>query len=335
MPWAGDAAAPFSLAGKRVWVAGHTGMVGSALVRRLARESCELLVVPRAEVDLRRQQDTESWMHAQRPDVVVVAAAHVGGIVANKTYPADFLYDNAMIGMNIIHAAHAVGVKRLLWLGSSCVYPRAAPQPIPEDSLLTGPLESTNEAYAVAKIAGLKLAEAYARQCGDDFFTAMPTNLYGPNDNFDPELSHVIPAMIRRIEDARRDELPSVTIWGSGRPQREFLHVDDLADACVFLLGHHVGPELINIGSGEEISIRGLAELVAAIAGYTGEILCDDTHPDGTPRKRLDTSRLDAMGWTASIPLQQGLRQVYNDWRMELAMSQRRSRVSHSDGIGM
>jgi GDP-L-fucose synthase len=297
-------------------------MVGSALVRRLARESCELLVVSRDEVDLRRQRDTEDWIGTQRPDVVIVAAAHVGGIVANKSYPADFLYDNAMIGLNVISAAHAAGVKRLLWLGSSCVYPRDAPQPIQEESLLTAPLETTNEAYAVAKIAGLKLAEAYARQFGDDFFTAMPTNLYGPNDNFDPELSHVIPAMIRRIEDARRQNLPSVTIWGSGRPLREFLHVDDLADACIFLLRHHVGPEPINIGSGEEISIRRLAELVATIAGYTGEIRCDDSHPDGTPRKRLDTSRLDALGWTASIPLQQGLRQVYNDWRGEFARKQ-------------
>ena len=237
MPWAGEAPASFSLAGRRVWVAGHTGMVGSALVRRLARESCELLVVSRDEVDLRRQQDTEEWMAAQRPDVVVVAAAHVGGIVANKTYPADFLYDNAMIGMNIIHAAHAVGVKRLLWLGSSCVYPRAAPQPIREDSLLTGPLEPTNEAYAIAKITGLKLAQAYARQFGDDFFTAMPTNVYGPNDNFDPELSHVIPAMVRRIEDARRQGLASVTILA------ETAMLADAHATAVTVLGPDAGYE--------------------------------------------------------------------------------------------
>jgi GDP-L-fucose synthase len=278
-------------------------------------------VASRDEVDLRRQQETEDWIAPQRPDVVIVAAARVGGIVANKTHPADFLYDNAMIAMNVIHAAHVIGVERLLWLGSSCVYPRDAPQPIREEALLTGPLEPTNEAYAIAKIAGLKLAEAYAGQFGDNFFTVMPTNLYGPGDNFDPELSHVIPAMVRRIEAAQRRGLPSVTIWGSGRPQREFLHVDDLADACVFLLGQHADPQPINIGSGEEISILELAELIAEIAGYEGEILCDTSRPDGTPRKRLDTSRLDALGWAPSIRLRDGLRQVYDDWRAELESS--------------
>jgi GDP-L-fucose synthase len=314
MPWVGEAAAVPGLTGKRVWVAGHAGMVGSALMRRLARESCQLIVARRQDVDLRRQRESEDWIAAQRPDVVIVAAARVGGIAANRTYPADFLYDNAMIALNVIHAAHVVGVERLLWLGSSCIYPRDAAQPIREDALLTGPLEPTNEAYAVAKIVGLKLAEAYAGQFGDRFFTAMPTNLYGPGDNFDPELSHVIPAMIRRIEDARRRALPAVTIWGSGRPQREFLHVDDLADACVFLLERHFGPEPVNIGSGDEISIHGLAALIAEIAGYGGEILCDAAQPDGTPRKRLDTSRLDALGWTPSIPLRDGLRRVYDDW---------------------
>jgi GDP-L-fucose synthase len=310
----GDATPPPGLAGKRVWVAGHTGMVGSALVRRLAREPCELIVAPRPDLDLRQQRESEDWIAAQRPDVVIVAAARVGGIVANRSYPADFLYDNAMIALNVIHAAHTVGVERLLWLGSSCIYPRDATQPIREDALLTGPLEPTNEAYAIAKILGLKLAEAYAHEFGDRFFTAMPTNLYGPGDNFDPELSHVIPAMIRRIEEARRRGLPSITIWGSGRPLREFLHVDDLADACIFLVERHAGAEPINIGSGEEISIQGLAQLIADIAGYRGDILCDASRPDGTPRKRLDTGRLDALGWAPSIPLRDGLRQVYDDW---------------------
>jgi GDP-L-fucose synthase len=312
--WDGEAAAPFAFAGKRVWVAGHTGMVGSALVRRLARESCHMILASREEVDLRRQRESEDWVAGQRPDVVIIAAARVGGIVANRTYPADFLYDNAMIALNVIHAAHIVGVERLLWLGSSCIYPRDAPQPLREEALLTGPLEPTNEAYAIAKIVGLKLAEAYAGQFGDRFFTAMPTNLYGPGDNFDPALSHVIPAMIRRIEDARRRGLPSITIWGSGRPLREFLHVEDLADACVFLLEHYAGAAPINIGSGEEISIHELARLIAEIAGYGGEILCDVSQPDGTPRKRLDTRRLDALGWAPTIPLRDGLRQVYDAW---------------------
>jgi GDP-L-fucose synthase len=322
MPGSDDTPPP-GLAGKRVWVAGHTGMVGSALVRRLARESCQLVVAGRDDLDLRQQRESEAWIATQRPDVVIVAAARVGGIIANRTYPADFLYDNAMIALNVIHAAHAVGVERLLWLGSSCIYPREASQPIREDALLTGPLEPTNEAYAIAKIAGLKLAEAYAHQFGDRFFTAMPTNLYGPGDNFDPELSHVIPAMIRRIEDARRRGLPSITIWGSGRPLREFLHVDDLADACIFLIERHVGAEPINIGSGEEISIHALARLIADIAGYDGDILCDASRPDGTPRKRLDTSRLDALGWAPSIALRDGLRQVYDDWRAKEALSGR------------
>ena len=306
--------APFSLSGKRVWVAGHTGMVGSALVRRLAQEYCDLLVVPHSELDLTRQHHVERWMRIMRPEVVLVAAARVGGIMANATYPADFLYDNAMIALNVLHAAVETDVQKLLWLGSSCIYPRDAEQPLVEDSLLTGPLEATNEAYAIAKIAGLKLAEAYARQAGRQFFSAMPTNLYGPNDNFDPEKSHVLPAMIRRLDEARRTGQASVTIWGSGRPLREFLHVDDMADACIFLLKHHDAATPVNIGSGEEISIHDLAVLVADIVGFRGDILTDPSKPDGTPRKRLDTSRLDRLGWKARIGLRQGIAGVYAEW---------------------
>jgi GDP-L-fucose synthase len=293
-------------------------MVGSALVRRLAREYCDIITVPHEELDLTRQHHVERWMRIMRPDVVLVAAARVGGIMANATYPADFLYDNAMIALNVLHAAVETDVEKLLWLGSSCIYPRDAAQPLTERALLTGSLEATNEAYAVAKIAGLKLAEAYARQAGKQFFTAMPTNLYGPNDNFDPETSHVLPALIRRIDEARRTGQPAVTIWGSGAPLREFLHVDDMADACIFLLRHYEETAPINIGSGAEISIRELALLVAEIVGYAGEIVCDTSKPDGTPRKRLDTSRLDGLGWRARIELRQGIADVYADWRRGL-----------------
>jgi GDP-L-fucose synthase len=308
-------------------------MVGSALVRRLAREYCDIITVPHEELDLTRQHPVERWMRSMRPEVVLIAAARVGAIMANATHPADFLYDNAMIGLNVLHAAVETDVEKLLWLGSSCIYPRDATQPIVEEALLTGPLEATNEAYAVAKLAGLKLAEAYAREAGRHFFTAMPTNLYGPNDNFDPETSHVLPALIRRIDAAKRHNLPAVTIWGSGTPLREFLHVDDMADACIYLLQRYDAVEPVNIGSGAEISIRDLALLVADIVGYRGEIVCDTSKPDGTPRKRLDTSRLDGLGWRARIGLREGIAGVYADWRRGVEQPAAAAMPSGEDGM--
>lgn len=309
--------APYDLAGKRVWVAGHRGMVGSALVRRLERENCEILTVNRREVDLTRQSDTERWIAHARPQVILVAAAKVGGIAANATYPADFLYINTMISMNIMKATADLGTERLLWMGSSCIYPKHAAQPIDERALMTGPLEPTNAAYAIAKIASLTLAQAYARQHGIRSISVMPTNLYGQNDNFDPELSHVIPGMIRRMHDAKRGRAPTVTLWGSGTPLREFLHADDLADACIFLVRQHADLPLINIGSGQELSIRDLAHLVADIVGYEGHIAFDTTKPDGAPRKLLDSSRLSAMGWTPKIGLRDGIADLYRRWRSE------------------
>ena len=305
----------FDLRGKRIWIAGHSGMVGSALTRRLRREDCQLLEVSHEELDLTRQQETEEWMANARPDAIFIAAAKVGGIVANSTYPADFLYDNAMIAMNIMHTANRLGVQKLLWLGSSCVYPKYAEQPIREDSLLTGALEPTNEAYAVAKIAGLKLAEAYARQYGRRFITAMPTNLYGPNDNFDLQNAHVLPALIRKMHEAKVARSPSVVVWGTGTPKREFLHVDDLADACVFVMKRHSGPEIVNIGSGKEISIHDAAILIARIVGYQGSIVFDTSKPDGTPRKLVDPMRLQAMGWKPSIGLEAGISDLYMRWQ--------------------
>ncbi|MEO9339248.1 GDP-L-fucose synthase [Mesorhizobium sp. SB112] len=310
------------LAGRRVWVAGHRGMVGSALLRRLEREHCEILTVGHEKLDLTRQRETENWIAAQRPEIVIIAAARVGGIIANATYPADFLYENLMIGTNIMAAAREVGVQKLLWLGSSCVYPRDAAQPIHEDSLLTGPLEATNEAYSVAKIAGIKLAMAYNVQHGCKFITAMPTNLYGPNDNFDPMTAHVLPALIRKIHDAKSSGAPSVMLWGSGRPLREFLHVDDMADACIHLLKFYSEVEPVNIGSGSELSIRDLAELVASILGYQGKFIQDTSKPDGTPRKRLDTSKLDRMGWKPKISLDTGIRALYGEWLAEVLAQQ-------------
>lgn len=309
----------FDLRGKRVWVAGHSGMVGSALTRRLQHEGCQLLEVSHDELDLTRQSETEDWMATARPDAIFIAAAKVGGIVANSTYPVDFLYDNAMIAMNIMHTSHKLGVQKLLWLGSSCVYPKFAEQPIREDSLLTGALEPTNEAYAVAKIAGLKLAEAYARQYGRRFITAMPTNLYGPNDNFDLQNAHVLPALIRKMHEGKIANSPSVVVWGTGNPKREFLHVDDLADACVYVMKKHQGPEIINIGSGQEISIRDAATLIAKIVGYHGSIVFDTTKPDGTPRKLVDPTRLQAMGWEPSIELEAGIRDLYMHWQQSIA----------------
>ncbi|MBA8837751.1 GDP-L-fucose synthase [Ochrobactrum sp. RH2CCR150] len=309
----------YSLAGKKVFVAGHTGMVGSAILRRLHGTDCDIITAAHSALDLTRQGPTENFITGRKPDVIIIAAAHVGGILANAQSPADFLYDNLAIGMNVIHAAHQTGVERLLWLGSSCIYPRDAAQPLTEDALMTGPLEATNEAYAIAKIAGLKYAESCARQFGDRFMTAMPTNLYGPNDNFDPKTSHVLPALLRRIHEAKIMGAEQVKLWGSGTPLREFLHVDDLADACLHLLQFHDGFEPVNIGSGEEISIRDLALLIARVVGYEGRFEHDLSKPDGTPRKFLDTSRMAALGWKPRISLEDGLRAVYSAWMEENA----------------
>ena len=300
----------FSLEGRRVYVAGHRGMVGSAIVRRLASENCEVLTAPRS-LDLREQAAVRDWFAAERPDVVVVAAAKVGGIGANSAYPADFLYDNLMIEANLIEAARQVEVAKLLFLGSSCIYPKEAPQPIPEDALLTGPLEPTNEWYAIAKIAGIKLCQAYRRQYGCDFISAMPTNLYGPGDNYDLATSHVLPALIRKAHEARLAGAPSLTIWGSGAPLREFLHVDDLADACVFLLRNYSEEGHINVGSGSEISIAELTHMIARIVDFAGTIEHDRSQPDGTMRKLMDGARLAELGWRPAIGLEQGIAEVY------------------------
>jgi GDP-L-fucose synthase len=313
MSAAARAAELFPLAGRRIFVAGHRGMVGSAVVRRLAGEGCEILTLGRGQVDLRRQQPTEDWIAAERPDAVIVAAATVGGILANASRPADFIYDNLAIETNLIHAAHQARVKKLLFLGSSCIYPKFATQPMAEDALLTGALEPTNEWYAIAKIAGIKLCQAYRKQHGDDFISAMPTNLYGPGDNFDLASSHVVPALIRKIEEARLSGSPQVEIWGSGTPRREFLYVDDLADACVFLLKRYSGHDHINVGTGTDLTIRELAETIARVVGYRGGFTYDSSKPDGTPRKLLDVSRLSALGWRASTSLEAGLKQSY-DW---------------------
>ncbi|RFC43971.1 MAG: GDP-L-fucose synthase [Verrucomicrobia bacterium] len=303
---------------EKIYVAGHRGMVGSALVRALQRQGGqghrEILTATHAELDLTRQADVEEFLFHHRPNVIVLAAAKVGGIHANATYPADFLYDNLLIAANVIHAANLVGTGRLLFLGSSCIYPKFAPQPIPEDSLLTGALEPTNEAYALAKIAGLKLCEHYRTQYGRLFHSAMPCNLYGPGDNYHPENSHVIPALIRRFHAAREARLPQVVVWGSGTPLREFLHVDDLASGCLHLLGLENPPSLVNVGSGSEVSISDLARMVADAVGYPGEIVFDPSKPDGTPRKILDSSRLRSLGWTPTIDLRTGLASVYPDF---------------------
>jgi GDP-L-fucose synthase len=314
---------PYSLTSKRVWVAGHRGMVGSALVRRLADESCEVLTANRSQADLRRQDQVEAWMGENRPDVVFVAAAKVGGILANDTYPADFLYENLVIEANVIHSAHACGVEKLVFLGSSCIYPKHATQPMPETALLTGPLEPTNEWYAIAKIAGVKLCQAYRRQHGSDFISVMPTNLYGPGDNYDLNSSHVLPALLRKMHEARRQGAATVEVWGSGVPMREFLHADDLADACVFLLKAGSGEDLVNIGSGHEVTIRGLAELIAEVVGFTGELRFDASKPDGTPRKLLDSSRLQGLGWSAKIGLREGVEHAYQSFLKEIGEVER------------
>lgn len=306
---------PFSLNGRRVWVAGHRGMVGSAIVRRLGREGCAVLTAGRDRVDLRRQAEVEAWMDAERPDAVVVAAARVGGILANSTRPAEFLYDNLVIEANVIHAAWKAGVSKLLFLGSSCIYPRLAPQPITEDALLTGPLEPTNQWYAIAKIAGIKLCQSYRQQYGCDFIALMPTNLYGPGDNFDLTSSHVLPALMAKIDRAKREGLETVEIWGSGQPRREFLHVDDLADASVFLLQNYSGDVPLNVGVGSDVTIRELAELIADVVGFTGRFVYDTSKPDGTPRKLLDVGQLAGLGWSARIGLREGVESAYAWYR--------------------
>lgn len=304
----------YDLAGKRVWVAGHRGMVGSAVVRRLATERCHVLTADRATLDLMRQEAVERFTARERPDIVVLAAARVGGILANRDFPASFLYDNLVIAANVIEAAHRAGVPRLLFLGSSCIYPRDAAQPIPEDALLTGPLEPTNEAYAVAKIAGLKLVQAYRRQYGHDYIAAMPTNLYGPGDNYDLSSGHVMAALIRKVFEAKQRRDPAITLWGTGSPRREFLHVDDCADALVHLLKTYADEPPVNLGTGEDIAILDLARLVCDVAGFAGEIRHDLSKPDGTPRKRLDVSRLAASGWSPRIGLRDGIAVVYADY---------------------
>ena len=301
----------FDLKGKTVWVAGHRGMVGSALVRRLVEEDCKILVAGRDQVDLTRQAEVEDWMGTVRPQVIFLAAAKVGGIHANDTRPAEFLYDNLMIEANVIHAAWKTSVGKLVLLGSTCIYPKLAPQPIPEEALLTGPLEPTNEWYAIAKIAGIKLCQAYRRQYGCDFISAQPTNLYGPGDNYDLESSHVLPALLRKAHEAKLNGSKTLSVWGSGKPLREFLHVDDLADAVVFLAKQYSGDMPINVGSGEEVSIRNLAELVCKTVGFEGELQFDASKPDGTPRKLADVSRLKHLGWDRARGLGEGLEQTY------------------------
>ena len=306
----------FDLAGKRIWVAGHRGMAGSAIVRRLADENCEIITETHAKLDLRQQADLNDWMAEQRPDAVFMAAATVGGILANATRPAEFLYDNLAIGANVIEAARRTGVKKLVFLGSSCIYPRLAPQPMREEMLLTGALEPTNEWYAIAKIACLKMCAAYRRQYGSDFVSVMPTNLYGPGDRYDAEGGHVVAALIMKLHAARVRNNPTVELWGSGMPKREFLFSDDLADACVFVMKSYSDEMFLNVGTGREMTILELAERIARIVGWNGTFTFDRTKPDGTPRKVMDVSRLAALGWTARTDFDTGMRATYQ-WYVE------------------
>jgi GDP-L-fucose synthase len=309
----------YDLSGKRIWVAGHRGMVGAALVRRLQSENCEILTASRSDTDLLRQADVEGWLKQKKPHAIIVAAAKVGGIAANAAYPAEFLYDNLMIEANIIRGACEARVEKLLFLGSSCIYPKFAPQPITEDALLTGALEPTNEWYAVAKIAGIKLCQAYRAQYGVDFISAMPTNLYGPNDNFSLETSHVIPALMRKADAAKQAGADHMTIWGSGTPRREFLHVDDCADALVHLLKRYSDVGHVNVGSGSDVTIEDVARLIARIVGFRGRIERDLSKPDGTPRKLMSNAKLVALGWQPRITLEYGLRETYAWYRTNLA----------------
>jgi GDP-L-fucose synthase len=305
----------FDLKGQSVFVAGHRGMVGSALVRRLASEDCDIVVADRKAVDLTRSEDTARFLLGRKPDVVVVAAAKVGGILANSSFPVEFLADNLAIALNVIQASHQAGVRKLLFLGSSCIYPAHAPQPMCEEMLLSGPLEPTNEWYAIAKIAGIKLCQAYRKQYGADFISAMPTNLYGPGDQYHPEHSHVPAALIGRMHEAKLAGAPAVTIWGTGKPRREFLFVDDLADACVYLLKNYSDAGFLNIGTGEDLSIAEFARTVAEIVGYKGDFKFDASRPDGAPQKLLDVSKLAALGWRARTDLHTGLAAAYADFR--------------------
>jgi GDP-L-fucose synthase len=304
----------FGLQGKRVFVAGHKGMMGSAIIRRLADEQCQILVADHRTLDLTDQQATERWLDRMKPDAIFLAAALVGGIHANNTFPADFITNNLAIALNVIRGSHKVGVKKLVALGSSCIYPRQASQPMKEDALLTGPLEPTNEWYAIAKIAAIKLCEAYRKQHNCDFVSVMPTNLYGLNDNYHPVNSHVPAALIRRFHEARVSNAPSVVVWGSGTPRREFLYADDAADACIFVMKHYSGLEFLNVGTGTDLTIREFAELVAEVVGYKGKIDFDTSQPDGAPQKLLDVSRIMELGWTAKTPLRDGLARAYADF---------------------
>jgi len=310
----------YHLNGKRIWVAGHGGMVGQALIRRLAAETPrEVLTASRAQLDLTNQAAVNSWMAAHKPDCIFLAAAKVGGILANQNAPADFLYDNLAIAQNIIHAAHTHKTEKLLFLGSSCIYPKHAAQPIREEALLSGALEPTNEAYALAKIAGLKLCAAYHRQYGDNFISAMPTNLYGPGDSYDALNSHVIPALIMKAHDAKTSGAKSMEIWGSGKAYREFLHVDDCADGLIHLMTHYAGEAPVNLGTGEDMSIKDTAKAVMAAAGFSGTLTYDLSKPDGTPRKRLDTRVMQSLGWTPKIKFQDGLESAYADYLQRLS----------------
>lgn len=306
----------FHLNGKKVWVAGHRGMVGSALCRRLKSEDCEIITTTREQLDLTRQSEVEDWIASYNPDVVFLAAARVGGILANDTHPAEFIRDNLVIETNIIHASWKVGVEKLLFLGSSCIYPKMAAQPMAEEALLTGPLEPTNEWYAIAKIAGIKMCQAYRKQYGCDFISAQPTNLYGIGDNFDLNSSHVIPALLAKAHDAKLSNTKTMGVWGSGTPKREFLYVDDLADALVFLMNTYSGEIPINVGTGQEFTIREIAETVAKVVGFEGTLEFDASKPDGTPRKLVDTTRINAMGWSAETGMIEGLKAAYA-WFLE------------------
>lgn len=312
----GAATMAFDLTGKRIWVAGHKGMVGSAIMRRLAAEDCEILTVSRSELDLMDQSAVRAWMEQSQPDAVFMAAAKVGGILANSQYPVDFLYNNLVMETNVIEAAHRADVSKLLFLGSSCIYPKFAKQPIEEESLLTGALEPTNEWYAIAKITGIKLCQAYRKQYGRDFISAMPTNLYGPDDNFDLQSSHVLPALIRKAHEAKMAGDKEIVIWGTGSPRREFLHSQDCADACIFLMKNYSGDSHVNVGSGEDIPVMDLAHIVCETVGFDGGLVTDPTKPDGTPRKLMSADKLRGLGWGPSIGLREGIRRTYQ-WFLE------------------